>query len=322
MNTMQISNYNENSRVIVLTVGIQGSGKTTWAKELIASEPLRWQRVNRDDLRFMLHGNNHDYSSRAHENHITDASNSLLRLALENGNDVILDNTFLDGKSRKSVHLIAQEFGNVTVIEKVFCVPLEIALERNAMRTGLSRVPEDVIKACAKRYQVKPDGTFRAIKDSVTVYEKMVDVKLVQNKQLPNVIMCDLDGTLALMNGRNPYDASRCEDDLLNKPVADVVWNCHTTALTKKTIFMSGRSSKYRAETERFIKKHLPLLPYELYMRTEGDFRSDSIVKKELYTQHVAGKYYVLFVLDDRNSVVKTWRSMGLTTFQVAEGSF
>ena len=57
-------------------------------------------------------------------------------------------------------------------------------------------------------------------------------------------------------------------------------------------------------------------------MRKTGDFRKDSIVKKELFDENVRGKYNIEFVLDDRNQVVEMWRSIGLVCLQVADGNF
>ncbi len=54
-------------------------------------------------------------------------------------------------------------------------------------------------------------------------------------------------------------------------------------------------------------------------MRRDKDNRKDSLVKEELYLEHVAGNYEVAFVVDDRNQVVAMWRSLGLSCFQVAE---
>lgn len=323
---MQIPQYDKDSRVVVITVGLPASGKSTWAKELVASEPNRWKRINRDDLRLMLHGRSHDYSSYEHEKAVTEASDALVRAAIESGHDVVMDNTSLKVCDRKSAHTIASSCGNCTVIEKVFCVTLETALERNAKREGLACVPEDVIRSMAKRYQVQKDGTFRAIKDNITVYENVNIVHLEQDSNLPPVVICDLDGTLCKFNGRNPYDAAKCESDLPNEPVINVLVNCTGGwgGPSSYLIFMSGRSSEFRPQTERWLKTHLApySLKYELYMRTEGDLRKDAVVKRELYERHISGKYYVRFVLDDRDQVVALWRSMGLTCFQVEYGRF
>ena len=60
----------------------------------------------------------------------------------------------------------------------------------------------------------------------------------------------------------------------------------------------------------------------DLFMRADGDYRADSIVKEEIYHDKIEPVYNVLLVLDDRDSVVKMWRSLGLTCLQVAEGNF
>jgi len=59
-----------------------------------------------------------------------------------------------------------------------------------------------------------------------------------------------------------------------------------------------------------------------LYMRTEGDYRDDAVVKYELYVQYIAPTFDVAVVLDDRNRVVRMWRQVGLTCLQVEDGDF
>ena len=57
-------------------------------------------------------------------------------------------------------------------------------------------------------------------------------------------------------------------------------------------------------------------------MRNTADTRKDSIIKKEIYDAHIKDKYYIELVLDDRDQVVRLWRSLGLPTFQVNYGDF
>ena len=66
-----------------------------------------------------------------------------------------------------------------------------------------------------------------------------------------------------------------------------------------------------------------PLPPYDaLFMRAEGDSRRDSIVKQEIFDTDVRDRWRVVGVFDDRQQVVRMWRGLGLTVFQVAEGDF
>jgi len=58
------------------------------------------------------------------------------------------------------------------------------------------------------------------------------------------------------------------------------------------------------------------------YIRPEGDCRKDTLIKEEIYDNHIKGKYNVLGVFDDRDQVVHMWRHLGLTVFQVNYGAF
>lgn len=151
--------------------------------------------------------------------------------------------------------------------------------------------------------------------------KKNRDPKYVaQDQSLTPAIICDLDGTLALMNGRNPFDASRCEQDLLNEPVAHLLKSY--ADLGTKIILLSGRTDNYKAHTTRWLDKHD--IRYEkLLLRSYGDKRKDAIVKKEIVDNEIKGKYFIRFVLDDRNQVVDMWRNdIGYACFQVNYGDF
>ena len=131
----------------------------------------------------------------------------------------------------------------------------------------------------------------------------------------PTAIMVDIDGTLAHMDGRSPYDYSRVSEDLFDDVIADI------TRKYKNVIVMSGRPEDCREDTENWLRKHAVRFD-KLLMRTSGDKREDSIIKWELFKEYVEPKYQILFVLDDRNRVVKMWRNNGLKCLQVAEGDF
>jgi hypothetical protein len=46
-------------------------------------------------------------------------------------------------------------------------------------------------------------------------------------------------------------------------------------------------------------------------MRPEGDTRPDEVVKRELYKEHIKGKYNVIAVFDDRAKVCRMWNELG-----------
>ena len=141
------------------------------------------------------------------------------------------------------------------------------------------------------------------------------------DNHLPDCIIVDIDGTLALANNRNPYDANASINDILNTPVFKII-ELFFYLEGLEIILITGRQESDREITKTFLNKNK--VSYDkLLMRKTGDFRQDSIVKKELYEEHIKDKFNVLFILDDRNQVVDMWRKeLGLPCFQVYYGDF
>lgn len=142
---------------------------------------------------------------------------------------------------------------------------------------------------------------------------------------LPRAVLFDVDGTLALRDESDPnvrkfYHWERVGEDLPNAAVVELA-QIIERAGQHRIIVMSGRDAVCRPETEEWLHRHK--VPFHaLFMRPHKDNRQDAVVKAELYRTLVEPFYTVSFVVDDRDSVVKQWRSMGLTCMQVAEGAF
>ena len=138
-----------------------------------------------------------------------------------------------------------------------------------------------------------------------------------------HAIICDLDGTLALLNGRHPIqEMAACGRDLLNEPVTVVVRAMAEWQNPRLSILLvTGRFRQFWPQTEAWLRSYF--IPYdECFMREDGDYRQDAVVKREVYEREIADKYTVLFVLEDRNQCVQMWRELGLTCLQVADGNF
>jgi len=150
-----------------------------------------------------------------------------------------------------------------------------------------------------------------------------------------DIIVCDLDGTLCDISHRTHWvqvpsgvrknwDAffSEVPNDTVNEAVAEVLERFQDKY---KIIFCSGRPERCRSDTMQWLHEHTDLFNYDkelyLYMREDGDFRRDDIVKQEILYKYI-DRDRVLFVLDDRDQVVDMWRRNGLHCFQVAEGDF
>lgn len=135
---------------------------------------------------------------------------------------------------------------------------------------------------------------------------------------MPTAIIVDVDGTLAHMNSRSPYDPTKYHEDTIDEVVRDILNRYRSD---HAIVVCSGRDDTYSQVTHKWLHDNDVLFDF-LFMRPAGDKREDSIVKQEIYDTHIKDKYKVHFVLDDRNRVVSMWRSNGLKVLQVADGDF
>lgn len=304
---------------VILCKGIPASGKSTWAKEEVFRGRGTWKRVNRDDIRAMIDGGVYSPSN---EKLVLKIRDLVVQEAVKNGINVIIDDTNIKdkGKNFDEICAIVEALNiNAQVIEKPFYIDVNEAVERDAKRPV--PVGEKVVRTFFHEAGGKGFKIYRPKVETFLCGEKGDAKRIKKDPKLPDAIIVDLDGTLALLNGRNPYDASRCDEtDLINKPVAETVKLYH--AAGHKIIFCSGRIDQYRDATIRFIQQHLPDVEYQLFMRHTGDRRKDNLVKNEIFRKEIEGKYNISFVMDDRNQVVELWRSIGLPCFQVAPGNF
>ncbi len=293
---------------LTILIGSPASGKSTYAEWIVRTEP-KTMRISRDEIRFAQFQDQMDAPT---EGMITKIINEQTRTLLSNGWNVILDNCNTKWDYIKEPIAHFKELANIEF--KLFELPLEELYERNENRSR--KVPKKVIENMYYQLQgLKQKFDFKPIKR-----EKKELEYCQQDTSLPKAIICDLDGTLALMNGRNPFDATNCDQDLLNEPVSNLLKNYKK--LGYKILLVSGREDKYKEPTLRFLATH-EIEFDDLIMRKSRDSRKDSVVKTEIYNSHIKDNYFIEFVLDDRNQVVDTWRNdLKLPCFQVYYGDF
>lgn len=287
---------------LIMTKGLPGSGKTTWAKIYLEKHP-ETVLVSKDDLRALMF--NSAWTGRR-EKIILAARDLIIIEALKSGRNVVSHDTNFVPKHEARFRELAKEYGAEFEIQDFTQVPIERCIKQDLLR--LESVGEKVIRTMYNDW-LRPEP-----------------LKIEYDLNLPDAVICDIDGTLALFGNANPYDRDFLQDKQ-NVNVVKLLNNYSYKAMRIKdfVILVSGRKDKYRAQTEEWLKKYH--IHYDfLYMRKtlpEGEKDpKDVLVKKEIYETHIKGKYNVLFVLDDRNQVVDMWRSLGLTCLQVAEGDF
>lgn len=284
-----------------ITVGISASGKTTWAKEMVARGNAAGQlivNINRDDARWFLMFQKGLVSSWANwkwkwENEVTAAVESLKNDAISMGADIIFSDTNLN-KTR--VDQLSKELqGHGYQVEvKIFEVGYDEAVRRDAERAN--GVGPWVIAKQLEQFEANWGSK-----------------KVVVDVSLPSCVLVDIDGTVALMNGRSPFEWDRVDEDVSHEIVVSIVKGLQ--AQGKKIIFFSGRDGSCFEKTRGWLSARFDSV--ELFMRKPGDMRNDAIVKEEMYFDHIHGKYQVEAVIDDRPRVCKMWRSLGFNVIQI-----
>lgn len=245
---------------------------------------------------------------------------SSVRASLKAGYDVVLDNTHCNAKHLKET--IAKFGKEARIVLKV--IGSELSMKQikaqNLNRTKV--VPEEVIDRMYDGFKhiVQNKKEFQQQIDELAAEAYTATEPIKQDEALEKVIIVDIDGTVAHMEGkRSPFDWQKVH---LDSPDQKVLGLVRGLSEKYKVIFMSGRDEEARDLTTLWLQQHYKNEEITLFMRPHKDYRKDSIVKLELYNQHIKDKYYVQAVFDDRDQVVKMWRDLGLTCAQVGYGNF
>jgi predicted kinase len=293
---------------LLITRGLPGSGKTTFARKLQPNVV----RVNRDDLRLMLHGRR--LFTPSAEVEVGEVQLAAVEALLRAHTDVIVDDTNLRPSTVRKWAELAARHGATFELHDFTDVPLKECIRRDAARDQQERVGEEAIRRMHQRYVVGRKLEVPWIDPDLPGETYLPD------PELPPAILVDIDGTVALIDGRSPYDWSRVGSDVPNQPVIEAVRAMH--AAGNAIVFCTGRDEICRPETEAWLDLYVDV-PYEgLFMRPAGDSRKDAVVKREFFETEISNRWRIAGVFDDRRQVVRMWRALGLTVFQVAEGDF
>lgn len=305
--------------------GYPGSGKSTMARE-IANETGAVV-VCRDDLRKMLHGvyfydqqpTENPKSPKDFEEQVTIAERASVQGFLKAGVDVVVDATHLEPSYLRKWAKLASQYG-VEFDRVDMNTPVDICRQRDHARMldGGRYVGDKVIEKMAKR---KPMNQWPNIQAPPTFTPEPVE----WIDGLPEAIIVDIDGTVAHMTGRSPYDYTQVKTDVVDEQVRWLVKAMDDQGVW--VLFVSGRDDTCRTDTEDWLMAND--IPWDfLHMRPTGAVDNygnklpDYLVKADLFDTHIRGRYNVRFVLDDRNQVVELWRSLGLKCLQVQPGDF
>lgn len=302
---------------IIVLQGPPAVGKSTRAQELLVKYGSdKAVIVCRDSIREACG----EYWVPSRENYISDIEKGAVIAALEHDMIPIIDATNLNPKTIEKWKNIASDY--VAEIEWIEIVePYKVALQRDSNPDRKRPVGKKVLRNFYMKYYPH------------LIAPMSDDRKMIEFTSKPKAIIVDIDGTIALRDGRSPFDYEKVYEDRADHRIAHLlkrlIGDCDY-----EVFFVTGREDigNCRQKTSDWLNDNiyplhghdgfLPVDNWKLFMRGEGDHRSDEITKKEIYENHIAPWYDVVCVFEDRNRVVKMWRDLGLLVAQVYDGDF
>lgn len=280
--------------------GLPASGKSTISQGRIIADG-NTVRINKDLLRKMLHFNKFTGTN---ESLTRDAARILAKSFLEKKVNVIIDDTNLNEGTMQSWKDLAKELKvKVEIVDLTNVTPEECVLRDNGRDDSVGGV---VIKNMALRAGLKK-------------FEK------------DSVVICDIDGTIADATHRHHFVKvkegekkdwksffSYMADDPVRQDTQKILIDHFNKG--KTIIFLSARPESYRDVTLRWLSQNFLTFAYTVIMRPDTDKRPDTEVKKDMFEKHFPDKEVVHVVYDDRPSVIRLWKEMGLNVVDVGLG--
>ena len=296
---------------LIICRGIQGSGKSTWAKAWAKEDPTHRVRFNWDDMRTMMG----EYWVPEREN--TDILRTLRASFLDNmmhkGWDICIDNMNLNPKDWEYYEGIVKAFnvanpGKEYKVEYMdFFTPVEECIRRDSMRPN--PIGEAVIRSTWRRYR-----HFIICQEIKDKYDKM----RTYDAQKKDCIIADIDSTICVnLTGRPFYTDDWAEQCIYDTPLTGPIsiLRAHKMTGTCDIIILTGRREEGRAQTEEWLKTYN--VPYDrLFMRGDVDYSKGDLFKEQILKEFILPKYNVLFALDDDNKCVQMYRRNGLICLQ------
>lgn len=281
---------------LLMMRGLPGSGKTTKANEIMR-EAGNFVRVNRDQLRPMLHG---DAKWSGKKEKITrKVQTAMVSSMLNEGLSVIVDDTNLRDFDRDRWSAIAREHNS-----KFEVVDMDTPYDE-----------------CVERVSNRQNSVGFHVVTSMALSSGRFPYR--------NIILCDIDGTIADLTHRlhhikgdvrdwDHFFAGVMDDGFKNEVWENVVADAEENSAV--IIFLSGRSDICRADTEMWLEENTGIEQPIVLMRQSWDRRPDTDVKSDIFNWHFKG-YNIIRVYDDRPRLVRMWKDMGLSVVDCGDGT-
>lgn len=291
-----------------ITVGVSGSGKTTFANSLKG-----YEIISRDDIRakLVLEKTGVPMTSWKqwnfkNEGEVTEIQTQMISDAAAAGKNIVIADTNLNMERAEILQKKLEGLG-YSVEYRFF--------------HGVFAYQDISLDECLKRDAARPMSVgFHVIhkqwRQMIDSWGDFIVEQYIQDESLPKAILVDIDGTIAEMHDRGAFEWHKVGNDKPRKHVVELILGYSHVYDDVDIIVLSGRDSVCREETVEWLLANE--IPFDrLFMRKEGDMRKDSIVKLELFEEHIRHKYNVQMVFDDRKQVVQLWHDLGLNVINV-----
>lgn len=294
----------------ILTRGLPGSGKSTWAKQWVTQAPNR-VRVNRDDIREELYGKEyHGNQKKEAEEKVTQVEHTRIQRALKEGKSVVSDNMHVNPRFLKAFYRMSEQTG-VKLGHRDFPVSVEEAIRRNHLRER--QVPDDIIRKIAREH-LGPNGEFHYFDGD---YEPRPFVKPTERRA---GIIVDLDGTAVDVRPIRHYVRGKYRNfDMFHRSSYFCEPNPEVMEMIKDAqdrdipiIIVSARQEKYREVSELWLNKYGVNFD-NMYLRPQEDTRPDYFVKHDILKE-IRKDYDILRAIDDNPNVRDVWVKNGIET--------
>lgn len=147
-------------------------------------------------------------------------------------------------------------------------------------------------------------------------------------RRKPKAIIFDLDGTLCECTHRQHFMHERpkrrdefhsaCIFDTVNPSVAAIIDMAKASQIN--VILLSARPARFKALTEEWLAKNN--IHYDQLILSNYPELTDPEFKLKMYRELIEPYADVIFTVDDRDTVVRMWREIGLTCLDIAGNHF
>ena len=139
---------------------------------------------------------------------------------------------------------------------------------------------------------------------------------------MANIILCDIDGTVAdnshrqhFLEGKKDWDGFFDALDL-DKPIYEIINKMNDEHNQgREIIFLTGRPERYRDPTENWLKQYFNF-PLRVVMRPNDNKKNKLLTKKEMFEQNF-NIDEIFYVIDNDEDLLNMWKKMGMRVYSV-----